>query len=144
MLLLDSPVMGTQMATYILELWKTARKHRTSAMVVAQELKDITSSPIIKDSIVENSGVMILLDQSKYVNRGFATTAQKGAMLNADSNTRRLSSPDSHTAWEPSNPTVSASLYSPSTRLPSFAARSFACTSTKTGLKEPDADAQYQ
>ena len=38
-------------------------------MVVTQELKDITSSPIIKDSIVENSGVKILLDQTKYVNR---------------------------------------------------------------------------
>ena len=62
-------IMGTQMATYMLELWKTARKHRTSAMVVTQELKDITSSPIIKDTIVENSGVKILLDQTKYVNR---------------------------------------------------------------------------
>lgn len=62
-------IMGTQMATYMLELWKTARKHRTTAMVVTQELKDITSSPIIKDSIVENSGVKILLDQTKYVNR---------------------------------------------------------------------------
>ena len=62
-------IMGTQMATYMLELWKTARKHRTSAMVVTQELKDITSSPIIKDSIVENSGVKILLDQTKYVNK---------------------------------------------------------------------------
>ena len=62
-------IMGTQMATYMLELWKTARKHRTAAMVVTQELKDITSSPIIKDSIVENSGVKILLDQSKYLNK---------------------------------------------------------------------------
>ena len=62
-------IMGTQMATYMLELWKTARKHRTAAMVVTQELKDIISSPIIKDSIVENSGVKILLDQTKYVNR---------------------------------------------------------------------------
>ena len=62
-------IMGTQMATYMLELWKTARKHRTSAVVVTQELKDITSSPIIKDTIVENSGVKILLDQTKYVNK---------------------------------------------------------------------------
>ena len=62
-------IMGTQMATYMLELWKTARKHRTSAVVVTQELKDITSSPIIRDSIVENSGVKILLDQSKYLNK---------------------------------------------------------------------------
>ena len=62
-------IMGTQMATYMLELWKTARKHRTAAMVVTQELKDIISSPIIKDSIVENSGVKILLDQTKYINK---------------------------------------------------------------------------
>ena len=62
-------IMGTQMATYMLELWKTARKHRTAAMVVTQELKDITSSAIIKDTIVENSAVKILLDQTKYVNK---------------------------------------------------------------------------
>ena len=62
-------IMGTQMATYMMELWKTARKHRTSAVVVTQELKDITSSPIIRDTIVENSGVKILLDQTKYVNK---------------------------------------------------------------------------
>ena len=62
-------IMGSQMATYMLELWKTARKHRTSAMVVTQELNDITSSPIIKDTIVENSAVKILLDQRKYLNR---------------------------------------------------------------------------
>lgn len=69
-------IMGTQMATYMLELWKTARKHRTAAMVVTQELKDITSSPIIKDSIVENSGVKILLDQTKYLNRFEELAAQ--------------------------------------------------------------------
>ena len=62
-------IMGTQMATYMLELWKTARKHRTAAMVVTQELKDIISSPVIKDSIIENSGVKILLDQRKYLNK---------------------------------------------------------------------------
>ena len=62
-------IMGTQMAAYMMELWKTARKHRTSAVVVTQELKDIISSPIIKDTIVENSAVKILLDQTRYVNR---------------------------------------------------------------------------
>lgn len=69
-------IMGTQMATYMLEIWKTARKHRTAAMVVTQELKDITSSPIINDSIVENSGVKILLDQTKYLNRFEELAAQ--------------------------------------------------------------------
>ena len=62
-------IMGTQMASYMMELWKTARKHRTSAMVVTQELKDIVSSPIIKDTILENSSVKILLDQTRYINR---------------------------------------------------------------------------
>lgn len=62
-------IMGTQMATYMMELWKTARKHRTSAVVVTQELKDIVSSPIIKDTILENSAVKILLDQTRYINR---------------------------------------------------------------------------
>ena len=69
-------IMGTQMASYMMELWKTARKHRTSAVVVTQELKDIISSPIIKDTIVENSGVKILLDQTKYVNRFEELAAQ--------------------------------------------------------------------
>ena len=62
-------IMGTQMATYMMELWKTARKHRTSAVVVTQELKDIVSSPVIKDTIIENSAVKILLDQTRYINR---------------------------------------------------------------------------
>ena len=62
-------IMGTQMATYMMELWKTARKHRTSAMVVTQELKDIVSSPVIKDTIIENSAVKILLYQTRYINR---------------------------------------------------------------------------
>ena len=62
-------IMGTQMASYMMELWKTARKHRTSAVAVTQELKDIVSSPIIKDTILENSAVKILLDQTRYINR---------------------------------------------------------------------------
>lgn len=62
-------VMGTRMATYMMELWKTARKHRTSAVVVTQELSDITSSPIIRETIIENSAVKILLDQSKFMAR---------------------------------------------------------------------------
>ena len=76
-------IMGTQMATYMMELWKTARKHRTSAVVVTQELKDITSSVIIKDTIVENSAVKILLDQTKYLNR-FETLAQQLSLSEDD------------------------------------------------------------
>ena len=82
-------IMGTQMANYMMELWKTARKHRTSAVVVTQELKDIISSPVIKDTIIENSAVKILLDQSKYLNR-FDTLAQQMS-LNEDDKSMVLS-----------------------------------------------------
>lgn len=82
-------IMGTQMSAYMMELWKTARKHRTSAVVVTQELKDIVSSPIIKDTIVENSAVKILLDQTKYLNR-FDVLAQQ-LSLNEDDKSMILS-----------------------------------------------------
>lgn len=51
---------------YLRELWKTSRKHSTSAVVITQELKDITSSAVIKDTILKNSSTRILLDQTKY------------------------------------------------------------------------------
>lgn len=50
-------------AEYLRGLWKTARKYHTSATVVTQQVSDIISSPIIKDAILNNSPVKILLDQ---------------------------------------------------------------------------------
>ena len=38
-------------------------------MVVTQEVDDIISSPIVKDSIINNSDCKILLDQRKYMNK---------------------------------------------------------------------------
>lgn len=52
------------MAPYLKSLWKTARKHSTAAIVVTQEVADITSSDVIKDAILANSDIRILLDQS--------------------------------------------------------------------------------
>lgn len=52
------------MAPYLKSLWKTARKFSTSAIVVTQEVADITSSDVIKDAILANSDIRILLDQS--------------------------------------------------------------------------------
>ena len=52
------------MAPYLKALWKTARKFSTSAIVVTQEIADITSSDVIKDAILANSDIRILLDQS--------------------------------------------------------------------------------
>lgn len=54
------------MAEYIKYLYKTARKHWAMVGVVTQEIQDITSSPIVKEAIINNSGVFMLLDQSKF------------------------------------------------------------------------------
>ena len=57
------------MADYIKFLYKTVRKYFGEAVVVTQELDDIVSSPIIKDTIVNNADCKILLDQRKYINK---------------------------------------------------------------------------
>lgn len=63
-----SAIAKPTMANYIVWLWRTARKFRTSACIVTQSLPDLVSSPIIKDAIIVNTSVRILLDQSKNVN----------------------------------------------------------------------------
>ena len=57
------------MADYIRYLFKTVRKFYGEAVVVTQEVDDIISSPIVKESIVNNSYCKILLDQRKYLNK---------------------------------------------------------------------------
>lgn len=57
------------MAEYIKYLFKTARKHFGEAVVITQEIEDILSSEIIKQTIVANADCKILLDQSKYEQR---------------------------------------------------------------------------
>ena len=54
------------MADYIKYLYKTARKHWAMVGVVTQEIQDITYSPIVKEAIINNSDVFMLLDQSKF------------------------------------------------------------------------------
>lgn len=56
------------MAPYLKGLWKTSRKFQTSAMVVTQQISDIASSEVIKDAIIKNSDVKVLLDQSSNQN----------------------------------------------------------------------------
>jgi hypothetical protein len=51
------------MAPYLRELWKTARKMSTSAMVITQELDDILSSSVIRETILQNSDIKILMNQ---------------------------------------------------------------------------------
>jgi conjugation system TraG family ATPase len=57
------------MANYIRYLFKTVRKYFGEAVVVTQEVDDIISSPIVKESIINNSDCKILLDQRKYQNK---------------------------------------------------------------------------
>jgi len=57
------------MAEYIKYLFKTVRKFFGEAIVVTQEVEDIISSPVIKNAIINNADVKILLDQQKYQNK---------------------------------------------------------------------------
>ncbi|MFD1631092.1 TraG family conjugative transposon ATPase [Pseudopedobacter beijingensis] len=57
------------MAEYIKYLFKTVRKFFGEAIVVTQEVDDIIQSPVVKESIINNSDCKILLDQRKYMNK---------------------------------------------------------------------------
>lgn len=57
------------MASYIKYLFKTVRKFYGEAVVVTQEVDDIISSPVVKETIINNSDCKILLDQRKYQNK---------------------------------------------------------------------------
>ncbi|MDR1225760.1 MAG: TraG family conjugative transposon ATPase [Prevotellaceae bacterium] len=57
------------MANYIKYLYKTVRKFFGEAIIVTQDLKDITGSTIVRDAIIGNADCKILLDQSKELNK---------------------------------------------------------------------------
>jgi len=57
------------MSEYIRYLFKTVRKFFGEAIVVTQEVDDIISSPVVKQSIINNADCKILLDQSKFENK---------------------------------------------------------------------------
>ena len=71
------------MAEYIQYLYKTARKHWASVGVVTQDIQDITGNKIVKDAIISNSGVFVLLDQSKFKEK-FAPIADTLALTETD------------------------------------------------------------
>jgi len=62
-------IASPMMAEYIKYLYKTARKFWASVGVVTQEIQDIIGSPIVKEAIINNSDVVMLLDQSKFRER---------------------------------------------------------------------------
>ena len=57
------------MAEYIKFMYKTARKFWASVGVVTQEIQDIIGSEIVKEAIINNTDVVMLLDQSKFRER---------------------------------------------------------------------------
>lgn len=59
-------IASPMMADYILYLYKTVRKFYGEAMLVTQELEDIIKSEVLKNSVINNSDTIILLDQSKF------------------------------------------------------------------------------
>lgn len=76
------------MAEYLKYMYKTVRKYFGEAIVVTQEVDDIIASPIVKESIINNSDCKILLDQRKYMNKFDAiqsllglTEKEKGQIL---------------------------------------------------------------
>ena len=62
-------IASANMASYIKYMYKTVRKFFGEAVVVTQEVDDIIASPIVRESIINNSDCKILLDQRKYMNK---------------------------------------------------------------------------
>lgn len=62
-------IASENMVDYIKYLYKTVRKYFGEAIVVTQEVDDIISSPVVKESIINNSDCKILLDQRKYMTK---------------------------------------------------------------------------
>lgn len=58
------------MADYIKYLYKTVRKYFGEAVVVTQEIDDILSSMIVKETIINNADCKILTDMRKFQHRG--------------------------------------------------------------------------
>ena len=62
-------ISSANMAEFIKYLYKTVRKHFGEAVVVTQDPDDILRSPVVRESIINNSDCKILLDQRKYMNK---------------------------------------------------------------------------
>ncbi|WP_374950077.1 TraG family conjugative transposon ATPase [Mucilaginibacter sp.] len=61
-------IANSGMAGFIQYAFKTMRKFNGVPNVVTQELDDLISSPIIKDAIINNADIKILMDMRKFMN----------------------------------------------------------------------------
>jgi conjugation system TraG family ATPase len=59
----------TGMAGFIKYLYKTVRKFNGIAALITQEVDDLISSPIIKESVINLSDTKLLLDMRKFMNK---------------------------------------------------------------------------
>lgn len=57
------------MAEFLKYAFKTIRKFNGIPCVITQELDDLVSSPIIKDAIINNADIKILMDMRKFINK---------------------------------------------------------------------------
>lgn len=53
-------------ATFLLWAFKTARKHLGAIGVITQEIEDLLKSEIIKETIIQNTDIKIIMDINKY------------------------------------------------------------------------------
>jgi len=57
------------MANFIKFLYKTVRKFNGIAALITQEIDDLISSPIIKETVINNADTKILMDMRKFMNK---------------------------------------------------------------------------
>lgn len=57
------------MAEFLKYAFKTIRKFNGIPIVITQELDDLVNSPIIKDAIINNADIKILMDMRKFMNK---------------------------------------------------------------------------
>ncbi|MBS1525312.1 MAG: TraG family conjugative transposon ATPase [Bacteroidetes bacterium] len=57
------------MAEFLKYAFKTIRKFNGIPIVITQELDDLVSSPVIKDAIINNADIKILMDMRKFMNK---------------------------------------------------------------------------
>jgi type IV secretory pathway VirB4 component len=62
-------IANSGMAGFIQYAFKTMRKFNGVPNVVTQELDDLISSPIIKDAIINNAAIKILMDMRTYMHK---------------------------------------------------------------------------
>jgi len=64
-----SAMSNNGMARFLRYLYKTVRKFAGSVGIITQEIEDIVNNELVKNTIINNADIQILLDQTKYQNR---------------------------------------------------------------------------